>query len=1217
MKKHLFAVFFLLILISHLFPFVWERVYEGNLNGNLTAGTYSGSVNYSKPFFVDIDGDNNFDLFIGGDQGNLHFYENIGTVWVDTWSFGSDFYDSIDAGDKSDPAFADIDADGDFDLFMGIQDGTIYYFRNDGTSASPLWTYITDFYGSIDVWMNSSPSFVDIDADGDFDLFVGEQDGSIHFYRNEGTPSNANFIFDNDSLDIGTRSLPTYVDIDADGDFDLLCGNSEGTVTYYRNDGTPTLQNWTFVTNTYNGMDVGNTTSPFFCDIDNDGDYDMWIGEYVGNINYYRNIGTPSNASWELVRQHPFCLDVGSSSIPIFIDMDLDNDYDLFFGRWWGRITFYENTGSSIIPQWTIVTLFYESIDVGWNSHPDFVDIDGDNDPDLFIGEVDGNINYYRNDGTPGNPVWTFIGEFYNGIDIGDRCAPTFADIDADNDFDLFIGEQDGNINYYRNDGTTTFPSWTLVTENYNSITVGTRSIPRFFDLDKDGDLDLFIGNGDGVIYYYKNDGSASSPVWSFITSKFADVDVGENCSPFLVDIEDDSFADLFVGERWGGLNYYHQVPATDSIPPLNPYIYGKKSLNDVFLWWSPVTEDTMGEPETVNYYVVYRNTSPDFVPGPADSFGAVPSPDTTFIDTDAVIDNDDYYYLVMAVDVFDNRSKKSNMGFKLKKSLEENPSATDKNWVSLPYNSEYGFFSDITLEFSPNGVPLYKITKRDPSQMYASRVWIGFPIGWTGDYTVEKGEMYEKSVDGDTAIILVGSHDPYYAVPLNENPEKTDKNWVSIPYNAVYSTASDITDEFSPNGTPIYKITKRNPNQMYTSRVWIGPPINWSGNFTVTRGEGFEISVNQDTVWTPSIYSNVAKDQVPGKGSEGRLLASGRREYTPLVSPLWGGVGTKQHIIGKGKKKNRERTEEGGGESHTLYGKVSSPDVSSIKFITFLKHHPEKAMDESFISSFVETHKNVAYWVADIGNLPFTWKSEDEVITILGSEESGGTVSHEGYYMVVRTKLDERIDPQECMSASMVSMPKPAAILVEDMVKVSWNSIDDEYVIGYSLYRGEDGFTFEDRLNNEIITDTEFTDEGIEYGKTYYYALKLVYFGGYESPYLSGNSQVGEYKSSKYGEEIGMAPKVFGLHQNAPNPFGTQTEIRYQLPVRTQVSLVIYDVTGRQVRRLVSGVQDIGFYNITWDGRDERGNRVSGGIYFAKFKAGEYQSLKKMIMFK
>ena len=69
---------------------------------------------------------------------------------------------------------------------------------------------------------------MDIDADGDQDLFIGESSGAINFYRNVGTPSSPNFEFVSDKfsgIDIGRRSVPTFADLDQDGDQDLFVGS--------------------------------------------------------------------------------------------------------------------------------------------------------------------------------------------------------------------------------------------------------------------------------------------------------------------------------------------------------------------------------------------------------------------------------------------------------------------------------------------------------------------------------------------------------------------------------------------------------------------------------------------------------------------------------------------------------------------------------------------------------------------------------------------------------------------------------------------------------------------------------------------------------------------------------------------------------------------------------------------------------------------------------
>ncbi len=82
---------------------------------------------------------------------------------------------------------------------------------------------------------------------------------------------------------------------------------------------------------------------------------------------------------------------------------------------------------------------------------------------------------------------------------------PTFADIDNDGDFDLFVGEGGGRIFFYRNTGTASNSSFTLDTENFASINVGGSSTPTFPDIDNDGDSDFFVGESEGGLYFYRN----------------------------------------------------------------------------------------------------------------------------------------------------------------------------------------------------------------------------------------------------------------------------------------------------------------------------------------------------------------------------------------------------------------------------------------------------------------------------------------------------------------------------------------------------------------------------------------------------------------------------------------------------------------------------------------------------------------------------------------
>ncbi|MCK4352764.1 T9SS type A sorting domain-containing protein, partial [candidate division WOR-3 bacterium] len=89
-----------------------------------------------------------------------------------------------------------------------------------------------------------------------------------------------------------------------------------------------------------------------------------------------------------------------------------------------------------------------------------------------------------------------------------------------------------------------------------------------------------------------------------------------------------------------------------------------------------------------------------------------------------------------------------------------------------------------------------------------------------------------------------------------------------------------------------------------------------------------------------------------------------------------------------------------------------------------------------------------------------------------------------------------------------------------------------------------------------------------------------------------------------------GSLPRVFSLSQNYPNPFTSKTQIQFTLPRKSHVKLSIYDVSGRLVKTLVNGERKPGYYSVKWDAKE-----FPSGIYFAKFNAGDYKAVKKLIL--
>jgi len=298
--------------------------------------------------------------------------------------------------------------------------------------------------------------------------------------------------------DVGSRSVPVFVDLDQDCDKDLVVGNSNGELVYYKNTGIPssptlTLQSGAFAPltglgNPFLGFGVGNNAKPAFIDIDGDGDLDLFVGALDGMIHAYRNDGTalspnfnemfgPVTAGFD---GNPFDLeDVGANSSPAFLDFDNDGDYDCFVGRSQGTnsIRYFRNEGDNTNPVFTEQTgpdnelsnsIFSVGAngDISSNAVLTVVNLDGDADMDIYVGVVNGTFRYFRNNGVSFTHFASGLGPLDPGVptpkDIStsgtDYSAPTFVDIDADGDLDCFSGRSPGTFVFYRNTAAAAAP---------------------------------------------------------------------------------------------------------------------------------------------------------------------------------------------------------------------------------------------------------------------------------------------------------------------------------------------------------------------------------------------------------------------------------------------------------------------------------------------------------------------------------------------------------------------------------------------------------------------------------------------------------------------------------------------------------------------------------------------------------------------------------------
>ncbi len=536
--------------------------------------------------------------------------------------------------------FVDIDNDGRQDLFMFDRDTTLYYYYNTGTSSAPYFKLITKVFQNL--YFKNWYSLVDIDNDSDFDLFAGGDAQTVKFFRNIGTPNAPNFILEINELHTNTGEIvfsesncvPTFCDIDNNGTKDFFSGTSVGQITFYKNIGTSANFNFQYITDFWqnlliispalspmhgassiefaalkgngifdlfwgdlyshgiyriqnNGtvsspdMVIADSTYPHpdsyyslgynsqrFADVDNDGKKDLFVSvlylsQTKDNFTYYKNIGTPTVPAYQRMSNNFLNnVDAGSNSSITFTDINNDGKKDLFIGSDLGLIEYYKNTGTTSAPAFTLMTDSLPIRSEGfYNCSPAFADLDGNGTQDLLQGTYyKDSVFYFKNIGTATDFNFQYMGTGAATLGLatlGQASTPTFVDIDNDGDKDLFLGSSNGRVYYYKNNGTVTSPNYTLISDFYQSIDVGDDSTPRFTDIDGDGDLDLFIGTRSGTVWQYINTGSATNPVFTLQTQNYKNINVFGGACPVFVDIDTDTDADLFIGNLKGGIYYY------------------------------------------------------------------------------------------------------------------------------------------------------------------------------------------------------------------------------------------------------------------------------------------------------------------------------------------------------------------------------------------------------------------------------------------------------------------------------------------------------------------------------------------------------------------------------------------------------------------------------------------------------------------------------------
>jgi hypothetical protein len=129
--------------------------------------------------------------------------------------------------------------------------------------------------------------------------------------------------------------------------------------------------------------------------------------------------------------------------------------------------------------------------------------VDGDGDLDLLVGEASGNVNFFRNVGSPREARFEADPEAFGALDAGRRSAPAFSDVDGDGDLDVVIGREEPGALLLRNTGTAREPAW-APPEPWAALPLPPYGTPVFGDLDGDGRPEVVSGGLSGGLFYWQ-----------------------------------------------------------------------------------------------------------------------------------------------------------------------------------------------------------------------------------------------------------------------------------------------------------------------------------------------------------------------------------------------------------------------------------------------------------------------------------------------------------------------------------------------------------------------------------------------------------------------------------------------------------------------------------------------------------------------------------------